>query len=529
LEKVVQLADYRFILFKEALCPCNITRFTSAPPDPATHEIEYVAPKVSREDLRDGVIPVTPHDRKWIPLQLLLHAAQRKLTGLVWKSHLWGTRRDLKFLDFLSTLPQIKELAGTVQEMRIGKKRWCKGGGFQPLRATSKTDKPKSLTWSMEDRFVSPDMIEGMLIVPSEMTWQLGSYLKSKGYRLDKMHRPREERIYEPPLVIFNKGFTNAAFFDYHIRYQDALRGIVAEENDVDYLLFLTAYLRSPLARYFIFHTAASLAAERDQVHVHEVMRLPFLLPEHTDAHPEATSIVAKVAAKIRQIKQDVDDSIATLLSKLGRPRRGPLFGDDADDDAAAQSKWFLNQREKANKLQKDLNPFIYKYFGLNEQEIALVEDTCEIFDKSDTPGSLDGAKNIPTLQPVNADGLEPYAEMLTASLNSWASGTLRVSASGSVDSDVGLGLVKLDQTKSARSFKPQTISDELVCALQRLEEASTERTGTLAYLRHPWVFDEMRIYIVKPALKGQWTRTAALNDATDIYAHIAEARRRVK
>jgi hypothetical protein len=129
----------------------------------------------------------------------------------------------------------------------------------------------------------------------------------------------------------------------------------------------------------------------------------------------------------------------------------------------------------------------------------------------------------------VDADGLEPYARMLTATLNDWASGTLRVSASGCVDSKVGLGLVRLDQTKSARRFRTRAVSGELISALQRLEEASTERSGTLAYLRHPWIFDETRIYIVKPAIKGQWTRTAALNDAADIYAHIAEARRRAK
>lgn len=526
LDKVIQLADYRFILFKEALCPCNIARFTNHVPDPATHEIEYVAPKVSLADLRDGIIQVAPHDRKWISLQLLLNAAKQKLTGAIWKSNLWGTQRDLKFLDFLFTLPRVRELAGTVHQMQRGEKRWCKGDGFQPLRATSKTDRPKSLTWSMKDKFVSPDMIEGMFFVPSEMTWQLGSYLRSKGYRLDKMHRPRNERIYEPPLVVFNKGFTDAAFFDYHIRYQDSLRGIVAEQNDVNCLLFLTAYLRSPLARYFVFHTAASLAAERDQVHVHEVMRLPFLLPEHTDAPHEATSIVTRVATKIRRLKLNVDSSATSLLKKLGRPKFGPLFG---DSDAATRSDWFRHQREKANALQDELNPLIYKYFGLNEQEISLVEDTCKIFDKSVTPGSLDGAKDKPTLQALDADGLEPYAEMLTTTLNSWASGTLRVSASGGVDSNVGLGLVKLDQTESARKFRTCVVNDEVAVALHRLEEASTEQSGTLAYLRRPWVFDRTRIYIVKPALKGQWTRTAALNDAADLYAHITEARRRAK
>jgi len=176
-----------------------------------------------------------------------------------------------------------------------------------------------------------------------------------------------------------------------------------------------------------------------------------------------------------------------------------------------------------------DLNPFVYEYFGLNEQEIALVEDTCEIFDESDTPGSLNPAKKILTLEPVDAAGLERYAGMLTTTLNDWASGTLRVSASGGVDGDLGLGLVELNQTKSASGFKTRTISSELANALQRLQKASTEQSASLAYLRGDWVFHGTRIYIVKPALKGQWTRTAALNDAADLYTHIVEARRRRK
>jgi hypothetical protein len=72
LERVIQLADYSFILFKEALCPCSIVVFSAQTPDEASHEIEYVTPKVSRIDLRDGIIAVAPRDRKWIPLRILL-------------------------------------------------------------------------------------------------------------------------------------------------------------------------------------------------------------------------------------------------------------------------------------------------------------------------------------------------------------------------------------------------------------------------------------------------------------------------
>ena len=46
LEKVIQLADYSFILFKEALCPCVVTRFANRNPNIEEQDVEYLTPKV---------------------------------------------------------------------------------------------------------------------------------------------------------------------------------------------------------------------------------------------------------------------------------------------------------------------------------------------------------------------------------------------------------------------------------------------------------------------------------------------------
>lgn len=537
LDKVVQLADYRWILFKEARCPCNITRFTNQPPNIASHEVEYVAPKVSLVDLRDGVIQVNPHERKWIPIRLLLHAAERKrkrkLTGSIWKSYFWGTRRDLKFIDLLFTFPKLEEYVDILSETRGRReKRWATGIGCKPRKAKSKSKLDRKLKplgdWSLDDPFVTPKMMKGLAVVPKSLCSTLVEHLESHDYLLDRLYSKPPDALFTPPLVLWNRGFTVAAFFDSEfgaLRFQHALHSIAGPVEDSDNLLFLSAYLRSPLARYFVFHTSASLGTERDQVHLTEALRVPFFLPENEAAQPDAAHIISEVANRIRRLKKELEASAQKLQTKL----HPTDFRLQSSTEKEEREKWLKNQRKKSESFQAKIDPLIYKYFGLNEQEIALVEDTCETFDKSDTPGSLDGAKSIPTLQPVDADGLEPYAGMLTATLNDWASGSLRVSASGGVDGKVGLGLVRLEQTKSARRFRTRAVSGELISALQRLEEASTERSGTLAYLRRPWVFDGTRIYIVKPALKGQWTRSAALNDAADLHRHIAEARRRPK
>jgi len=528
LEKIVQLADYRFILFKEALCPCNIVIFTPRRPSEASHEIEYIAPKVSRIDLRDGVIQISAQDRKWIPLRLLLAAAEQKSAGIAWKSYLWGTSRDLKFLDYLFSFPRLHELAGTVTDFRKGKSRWRRGVGFQPLRATSVIDTPKSFAWKDKDRFVTPECIAGLPVFPEALTYDLGPYLTSKGYRIDQLHRPREEDIYIPPLVLWNRGFTDAAFFDYNVRYQHALHSVSGPKSDANYLIFLTLVLRSRLARYFMFHTAASLGTERDQVHMAEALRLPFFLPNGEAAHPRAASIVTKTTMKIRRFQEEMEDGARALLKKMKKPKFGPLFGDEEGEatEAAELAKWLQRQREKARKLQTELEGFVYEYFGLSEQERALVDDTCEIFDKSDTPGSLETARNIPTLQSLDALGLEPYAVMLTDTLNGWASGKLRVYAIGGVDAELGLGLLELGQANTPQPFQSRNISKRLATVLQKLQDTSVEERGHFLFLRSGTIFDGAHIYIVKPALRGQWTRTAALNDAAEISAQIAEARR---
>jgi hypothetical protein len=531
LDKVVQLADYRFILFKEALCPCMIVRFMPQTPNVDEHEIEYVAPKVSRIDLRDGVVSVAPRDRRWIPLRQLLAAAEQKATGVAWKSRLWGTRRDLKLLDFLFTLPRLGEIVGSVRQMEQGARRWCKGQGFQPLRENSKTDHPKPLKWSLIDRFVTPELMVGLMSVPEKLTLELGAYLKAECYRTDKLHRPRQERIYQPPLVLLNQGFSEAAFFDYRVRFQHSLQSFSGPKSDAEELLFLTGFLRSKLARYVAFHTSANLGTERDKVHLPEVLRLPFFLPDHPSAPPSAKAILGKVATRVRRLTEEVEESAATLLKKLQTPKLGPLFGDLDESDAATHEKWLLRQREKTRKVQAEIDPLICDYFGLNEQERALVEDTCDIFDESDTPGSLEAAKSIPTLAPVaEPKGLRAYADMLSQTLNAWATGPMRVAARGGVDANLGLALIELQQVKTERPFEPRTLNGDLATALHRLQDASSETANRhLSYLRDAWVFSGPRIYIVKPAVQGSWTQTAALNDAADLHAEIAQARQKMK
>ena len=533
LEKVIQLADYSFILFKDALCPCNIVRFTPRLPDEATHEIEYVAPKVTRVDLREGIIPVAPQDRKWIPLRLLLAAAEQKAISMAWKSYLWGTPRDLKFLNYLLTFPRLDDLVDLLSKKgRERTKPWVTGQGCKPreIKAKSKLDRDlKPLgNWKDTDPFLPARLLCGLITVPLSFCPTLKQHFEAEGYLPGKLYSKPPDAIFTPPLVLFNQGFSEAGFFDQSVRFHHSLQSIAGPKGDTEKLLFLAAYLRSKLARYLIFQTAANVATERDKAHLFEVLRLPFFVPDLATIPVGDPDAFAKVAGKVRHLKEAMEESVSQLDERLDS-KGFRLQSDDEGTEAQERDKWLREQREKTAMLEAEINPLIFDYFGLNAQERALVEDTCDIFDKSDTPGSLEAVRSIPTLQALDAAGLEPYAVMIAETLNGWASGSLRVCATGGVDADLGLGLVELSQSRVARPFQARNTSKVLATALQRIQDASTERRGRLEFQRSGWFFDATRIYLVKPALRGQWTRTAALNDATELRAHIAETRRRTQ
>jgi len=539
LEKVVQLADYRRILFKEALCPCCITLFSAGKPDEEKAEIEYITPKVSRVDLRDGVIQVSPQDRKWIPLRHVLAAAKQQSASLVWKTQLWGTPRDQKFLDYLFTFPKLEEQVDVLSELRKTKqsrsKPWVAGQGCKPRDKNAKERADRELkplgTWTEKDYFLPARHLAGMLTPPTLLCRTLKEHFEIEEYLPDKLYSQPEEELFQPPLVLFNQGFSEAGFFDYPVRFQHSLQSIAGPEAPKEDLMFLAAFLRSKFARYFMFHTAANIATERDKAHLFEVLRLPFFLEESEMANSSATSAKAKIVTRVKKLKKETDESAVKLATRSKKaPDAFELESPDALSDKEKRAQWIRQQQDKTASVQAELDALIYEYFGLGEQEVALIEDNYEISDQSDTPASLHAASGIPTLTAINdSEGLKPYAEMLTKTLNSWATGSLFAVATGGADKELGLGLIELSQSKTSLPFQIRNISKPLATALKRLQQANEERIGRFNFQRAGLLFDGTRIFLIKPALRGEWTRTAALNDAAEIAAEIAAARRLAK
>ena len=522
LEQVIQLADYRFLLFDKASCPAIIARFTNTPPQINHHKIEFNAPKFNRNGLRKGIIIVNPSASSWISLASILESTKKKIAPLIWKRHLWGTPRDQKFLDLLQSLPNLQSHADILSKLKKHKsektKRWVIGQGLKPWpleKNISSVDNPKKVKYSLETRFIETSSWHSDLLLMFEDTISFEERLRKKGYRTDILYSQPSTELFTPPMVLVNHGFSKVAFCDFDILFQHSLQSIAGPLKDANLLKFLTVYLRSNLAKYFLFHTAANWGSERDKVHLFELLRIPFPLPGNEFISTDSEQIIIQIAQKI--------DQLATKIKEL------------TDTQEKISNEYYRERKKLAENLQQESEPLIYEYFRLTNQEIILVEDTIQIFEPSATPTSwynptpaLNSVQNT-KISPYATQGLQAYADVLTDTLNSWANmggSDYRVCSKGGIDDETGLVIVTVHLSNTSGAFEKITYSEELTRAIEKLYQKIARKKGTLFYERDIFDFDEDRVHIIRPDILMNWTRTAALNDAAKIYKEITMSRR---
>lgn len=513
-ERVVQLADYSFILFEQAKCPSMIVRYYKKKPEDASHRIAYDTPKFNLTSRRRGLVTIESPDHKWLSQAQLLEAAQNNEAPVIWKRWLWGTGRDQRLFAYLETLPQLSTLAGSPHDQM----RWKRGKGFEPdtnRRSTS----PHMPWWKDDALYVSSrsDAFKSCSILFTDDCEKVGD-------RYQLLRRPAFNAGF--PVVMVNYGFDNVLFANFPIIFRNSVHFISGPPEDEDLLLFLTVYLRSKFAKYCMFHTAANWGTERDKVHLEELLRLPFPLPEDAPA-PNAHEIVSKIAARMRKERETQEN----LLQECRMHYRN-LTG---CDETRAVKEWHKLRKVHAEALQTELEPLIYDYFGLLAPEKMLVEDTVTIFIPSSTPPNAESL-DLPTLQPATKSkvpgydaGLAVYAETLANTLNTWAAerdSNFQVSPTIGTDSLSGMAMVSLTVGSDAASIVVSDLKGELAHCLKRGFDAFARETKTLRSERELFWFEGNHLHIIRPLTLIHWTCTAALNDADTIYGEIAQARR---
>jgi len=504
-DKVIQLSDWRRILFENAICPAVIIRFNSQKPK-KDYSIDYEVPKVSYNDPRRGVIDILPEDRKTIQLSEIKKSADSGEISVVWKKRFWGTRRDVLLIDRLLEMSSLGDIIGKTKKQG----QFISAQGFQPYlpeyyeiinnkrrpkvneKGKEIHGKPKPIWWPKNHFYIDANDENLPLILTKQNCRHFDQYEFDKEF--SELRRSPNRNVFAPPMVLITKGFSEKIFCDFPIVFNNTFQSISGVKKDENLLMFLAAVLNTNFADYCYFHLSANVGVERDQVYVNEIELLPFPLPENTYDPQRSRDIINQVASLMNQCKVSIE-------------------------------KEDIGQRGKVRATLRNIEPLVYKYYGISEREKMLIEDTVKIFKRSMMPASISG--KVKTIGLPTPDERRDYVELLCNILNSWAKRSkFRVSGKVEYSNVLGESIVTLWKSNKAEPFKQVQTSDELQAALKNVQQALPQRNDKFVYYRNLKVFDGDKLYILKPLVRRHWTKTAAINDADEIAAAILTSER---
>jgi N-6 DNA Methylase len=490
-EKIVQLADFRFVLF-QATHPCFILRYQNRPAN-LEHTLAYETPKLNRFDRRQGVIVVEPDDQKLVSQHDIVEAGLQNRLQSLWSRKFWGTPRDESFLRRLDFYPHLSEV--------ISARKWGGGVGCQPYYPGVSPRDPEPLEpWKLSDKFLSNRAGFPQLVLQTQDLITLNEGLEEAVHRRRKvkastkyLRRKPGDEVFTSPMVLYSKGFTKCTFcnVDGNVRFFDGLRSITGPKADADLLRFVSAVLGSRLFRYITFHSGSNSGIARDQIHVYESMALPFPLPEHELAATDAHEIVREVADILRELERTGENAPTAKRADL------------------AEDAWLRIQ------------PLVERYFSVTETERILIDDTLAISQPSIHRSSLDG--NVPSLVFPEIHIRKSYADTLVDVLSKRTrKQDIRIRAEGRISITLNLFCVSVLFGNERKPYKEVAGDAELWLALDRVSKAAQHHSGPFSYLRGFTYLESDRLHMLKPATVRNWSRTAALNDADEIFEHLA-------
>ncbi|TWT81339.1 putative type I restriction enzymeP M protein [Planctomycetes bacterium CA13] len=478
LQCVLNLADYQRFLFEAAGFPAIVVRYNPAEPNLKAHRINYWSPKSDWSVTKAEVIRIAEQDC------ITLHQSQvvEDLASLdapqVWKRHFWATPRDRRLLDRLSDLPRLRDNVRQVREK--SDKRWIIGEGFQPLGPGDDPAESKQVELD-STVFVEATNDQFNLFMTVADCDNLGS--KSVTVR---QRSGVSTQVFNAPHTLFTAGFSKVVFLDFSASFRHSVKGIQGPKQDADLLKFLTVYLKSKLARYFLFHGSASWGVSRARIYDEELLKLPFPFPETHFGPQSANSIIESVCDVFAQFQ-------AKLLSFPG------------------------SKKQLVKEAMVRFDELVFDYFDIADTERDLINETISISIPSTRPTR--SRLNVPTVKTSSPQQREAYLARVCDLLNDWsARGDSGVRGQVLISADSGIGLAVLEKVDRSQITTPMpSESTSIVETLDRLRQIATKQHGAIELVRGIKVFDGNKLYIVKPLEQRNWTLTSAMNDADEI------------
>ena len=303
-----------------------------------------------------------------------------------------------------------------------------------------------------------------------------------------RVEAPRDLNIYKAPLVIVSekiqmKGVT-AAFSNQDIVYTTSFTGISVSSKLAYIAHYINAIINSLIGSYFLFLTSSSWGIERNKLMTQDLSRLP--IPQPNEENQNFVSQIIELEGQLRECR---DKSIEI-------------------------------------QLKKQLDEAVFDLYGLDEMERILVEDMVNM-----TINLYMVREESPVIKRPKSDELVQYAQSLMSVIKPFLQ-TLNQRTIVADVLDVGnapLQVVKFSLVSTPgreeiiRVLPVQELETVLKSIAEQLSEEIADRIYTRRNLR---IYVGEDIYIVKPAKRIHWTRSAGLNDADLILSEQLKANR---
>jgi hypothetical protein len=452
---LINLADLRTEkIFPHSVAPALI--FIGDNSRPAENEtFTLAAPKRTIGIKKHGIIEIGPEDLKTLCVTDLVADAD------ILKAASWGTARDF------ALVRRLRNSYASLQEFLEAHQ--CKAGqGFQ------KAGGAKDASHMQNKHYLPPKKL-----VPFEINVSSLPLFEEQG-----LHRPRNEEIYQAPLVITTRGLPTegfaASFAGDDLLYSESYYGISFPKHNAQMAHFLNGLLNTPVVNYFLFLTATVWGVERDEVRAEDVLRIP--IPPHDAV------FINRIVALETELRTSSDP--ATI-----------------------------------NRLRLNLNNTVADLYELDDAERLLINDMIKVT----IDLKVKRYKSKALLSPT-PEQLQAYSEQVISVIQPFVN-NLNGKTISAATLNVGNAPVRVIKFFSAAAANSGSDPADKSIPTQELQAVLANIAGQLPVKLAHQVYAQrvLRIYlgevlyIVKPSEYRFWTPSAALSDADAVLAEHQE------
>ena len=479
---IVNYADLRFQLFKRAVKPAALIVFGPSNDVSQRYRFDYWVPKADLNLKTQRVISLNSLDKRKVS------SIEVDEDPFVFKRRFWMNDPESKLFHYLDSYPNlgsfIVEYKNAHRNIDSFSDRWVIGNGFKPAF--------KERLEETEYRLSLSKMLSRLPYMPIESFQPLSQNVTNFASFDDGLnglvHRKGFERAFEGPRILVPQGISKgskrlrAAYLEEPLTFEHIVLGISVPKQETFRAKLLTSLLNSKLMLWYAFHVTGSFGSDRPIIHQEELLRLPFPDPD--------------------ELSTDSNDAAQALVTII----------EEARDD---RRKNLLFDSEQKLKLKK-LDELCYRFFGLSNEEITLVEDTVNEVIPSAQPHA---SNTIELCQPVTALDRKRYVKTLTQCMKSWmvTQSVLHVILEASND-DLALLRIEISESNTTHSEYSERHDPAIGDAIERLStELDRKLPGNFRVIPDFRMFSGKRLWLVKPMQRRFWLPSTAIADADSL------------